>query len=128
MIDYYQRCKINFIYFEPSISIILISDDYIEPKQIYLIGTSHVSEQSAKDVSRVIETVRPQCVVIELCRARKGVLMQEQQSADSASELGIIDLISQGRANNMQGTVSVLTILRKYLYTLDNLIKLKRKE
>ena len=39
-------------------------------REIYLIGTAHVSLRSARDVRRVVEAVRPDNVVVELCASR----------------------------------------------------------
>lgn len=39
-------------------------------KDIYLIGTAHVSKESVKDVRETIEAVKPDSVCIELCEAR----------------------------------------------------------
>ncbi|CAN0214817.1 unnamed protein product [Discosporangium mesarthrocarpum] len=50
------------------------SDGYTEPLEVYVLGTSHVSESSAADVRRVMEVVRPQSVVVELCKSRSGLM------------------------------------------------------
>ncbi|KAK4350811.1 hypothetical protein RND71_030124 [Anisodus tanguticus] len=46
-------------------------NEFVEPESIWLIGTSHISLESAVDVERVIRTVRPENVVVELCRSRQ---------------------------------------------------------
>jgi hypothetical protein len=43
---------------------------YKQPLLVILIGTSHFSTLSAAHVARVVHTVRPQNVVVELCRSR----------------------------------------------------------
>mgnify|MGYP005994679011 CR=1 FL=1 len=45
----------------------------------YIIGTAHVSQVSADHVREVIQTVRPDTVVIELCKSRVGLLVQQQK-------------------------------------------------
>lgn len=45
---------------------------FVEPEAIWLVGTSHISAQSAVDVVRVIKAVTPDNVVVELCRSRQG--------------------------------------------------------
>lgn len=45
--------------------------EFVEPEVIWLIGTSHLSEKSASDVERVARAVRPDNVVVELCRGRR---------------------------------------------------------
>lgn len=44
--------------------------EFVEPEVIWLLGTNHVSEKSALDVERVVKVVRPDNVVVELCRSR----------------------------------------------------------
>lgn len=48
-------------------------------KEIILIGTAHVSRQSAELVRRVIEAERPDCVCVELDEKRYRSLMERQQ-------------------------------------------------
>lgn len=45
--------------------------DFVEPEAIWLIGTTHVSRESALDVERVVRAVNPDNVVVELCRSRQ---------------------------------------------------------
>ncbi len=42
----------------------------IDDKEIYLVGTAHVSSKSVEDVKRVIEEVQPDTVCVELCEQR----------------------------------------------------------
>jgi hypothetical protein len=51
-------------------------DGYAEPELLLLIGTAHISKQSAKDVAHVIESVRPDCVMVELCRSRTAAMAE----------------------------------------------------
>lgn len=60
------------------------TDGYQEPQLIFILGTAHVSQQSADDVTQLIEAVQPDAVVVELCKSRTGVLnaagdFQQQQ-------------------------------------------------
>lgn len=43
----------------------------VEPEAIWIIGTTHVSKESATEVERVIRAVKPDNVVVELCRSRQ---------------------------------------------------------
>nr|GFA01817.1 hypothetical protein [Tanacetum cinerariifolium] len=43
--------------------------EFVEPEFIWLLGTNHVSKKSALDVERVVKVVRPDNVVVELCRS-----------------------------------------------------------
>ncbi|XP_076913242.1 uncharacterized protein LOC143576300 [Bidens hawaiensis] len=48
--------------------------EFVEPEVIWLLGTNHVSEKSALDVERVVQTLKPDNVVVELCRSRAGIM------------------------------------------------------
>ena len=50
-----------------------------EDKEITLVGTAHVSKESADLVARVIEEERPDTVAIELCEARYQSLIQKNK-------------------------------------------------
>lgn len=56
-----------------------------EPAVVYLVGTAHVSLQSAEDVRRVIQAVRPQNVVVELCSSRTAIMYDEGEATDQAT-------------------------------------------
>ncbi|CAH8373293.1 unnamed protein product [Eruca vesicaria subsp. sativa] len=45
--------------------------EFVEPEYIWLVGTSHISPESAAHVERVVRTVKPDNVAVELCRSRK---------------------------------------------------------
>ncbi|XP_043501897.1 traB domain-containing protein isoform X2 [Polistes fuscatus] len=47
--------------------------------KLYLIGTAHFSIESQNDVSKIIQAVQPHIVVVELCRARIGMLQLDEQ-------------------------------------------------
>ncbi|XP_057427413.1 uncharacterized protein LOC130720739 isoform X2 [Lotus japonicus] len=48
--------------------------EFVEPESIWLVGTTHVSKESAFEVERVVKAVRPDNVVVELCRSRAGIM------------------------------------------------------
>ncbi|XP_075648834.1 uncharacterized protein LOC142619575 isoform X2 [Castanea sativa] len=48
--------------------------EFVEPEAIWLVGTTHISEGSAVEVERVVQTVKPDNVVVELCRSRAGIM------------------------------------------------------
>ena len=47
--------------------------------KLYLVGTAHFSVESQNDVSKVIQAVQPHIVVVELCRARVGILQLDEE-------------------------------------------------
>ncbi|KAK0594838.1 hypothetical protein LWI29_001125 [Acer saccharum] len=48
--------------------------EFVEPDSIWLVGTNHLSTDSAADVDRVIRALNPDNVVVELCRSRAGIM------------------------------------------------------
>ncbi|XP_070157868.1 traB domain-containing protein isoform X3 [Polyergus mexicanus] len=48
--------------------------------KLYLVGTAHFSVESQNDVSKVIQAVQPHIVVVELCRARVGILQLDEEA------------------------------------------------
>jgi pheromone shutdown-related protein TraB len=46
----------------------------IDDREIYLVGTAHLSKESVSDVQNTIQTVRPDSVCIELCEQRYRVM------------------------------------------------------
>ncbi|KAJ8902588.1 hypothetical protein NDN08_006989 [Rhodosorus marinus] len=58
-------------------------DGYVEPSDIFIVGTCHHSAKSAQDVTRVVNAIKPETVVVELCRSRSGMLYGQE------SEMGL---------------------------------------
>lgn len=52
--------------------------DFEEPEEVWVLGTSHLSPESVADVERVLRAVRPDNVVVELCRSRQGPCLPVQ--------------------------------------------------
>ena len=50
-----------------------------EDKQVILVGTAHVSKESAQQVSRVIQEQRPDTVCVELCQSRYQSILQKER-------------------------------------------------
>lgn len=48
--------------------------------QIYVIGTAHVSKSSSDEVREMIQLVKPEMIMLELCATRFRNLTMEQES------------------------------------------------
>jgi len=55
----------------------------IEDKDIILLGTAHVSEESADLVAEVVNEERPDTVCVELCESRYKAMTQENRWKDT---------------------------------------------
>jgi pheromone shutdown-related protein TraB len=56
---------------------------FFEQKEIILVGTAHVSRESARLVGDVIETEKPDTVCVELCEARYQSIRQKEKWLDT---------------------------------------------
>lgn len=54
-------------------SVEIITEEGGNGGKLYLIETIHVSSESYEAVHKLLETVKPQIVVTELCPARAGI-------------------------------------------------------
>jgi pheromone shutdown protein TraB len=73
----FVKSNSDFIVWERPIDYVERREDgYQEPELIIVIGTVHIGTASADIVERVIEQVRPDCVVVELDKSRQGFLQE----------------------------------------------------
>lgn len=66
----------------------------VDDKDVYLVGTAHVSKDSVEDVRATIEQVRPDTICVELCKARHQAITQ----ADNWRKMDIVKVIRQKKA------------------------------
>jgi len=66
----------------------------VEDKDVYLVGTAHISKESVEDVRTTIEQVRPDTVCVELCKARHQAMTQ----ADNWRKMDIFRVVRQKKA------------------------------
>ena len=64
-----------------------------EGRTFYLVGTAHVSEESVRDVSEIIDKVQPDTVCVELCEARYKAITDENRWKN----LDIFKVIKEGK-------------------------------
>jgi len=56
-----------------------VSHINLDGRDVWLVGTAHVSQQSVEDVQQAIKTVGPDTVCVELCEPRYKALMEHNQ-------------------------------------------------
>lgn len=66
----------------------------INEKEILLVGTAHVSKDSAREVKELIEQEKPDSVCVELCSARYNSI----NNRDKWKNMDIISIIKQKKA------------------------------
>lgn len=98
------------------------SDGYREPEIVFLVGTVHISQGSADAARRVVESVKPDNVVLELCRGRTGVLYSEAEPADEVvaqEKAGAkgqrLAMMKQSVQNALDGSGSAGSLLMLFL-------------
>ena len=66
----------------------------VDGKDIYLVGTAHVSKKSVEDVSSTVEAVNPDAICVELCAARHRAIVQR----DNWKKMNIFKIIKEKKA------------------------------
>jgi pheromone shutdown-related protein TraB len=66
----------------------------VDNRQIYLVGTAHVSQESVDDVRRTVEQVDPDTICIELCASRHKAMTQK----DTWKKMDIVKVIKKKKA------------------------------
>lgn len=66
----------------------------LDDKDVYLVGTAHISSDSVQDVRTTVEQVRPDAICIELCKARHQAMTQ----ADNWRKMDIVKVVRQKKA------------------------------
>lgn len=71
-----------------------VSHVSIEGKNIYIIGTAHVSKQSVEDVRNTINMITPDSICVELCEARHKAIIHR----DAWKQMNIFKVIKEKKA------------------------------
>ncbi len=66
----------------------------LDGREVFLVGTAHVSPRSVRDTNETIEAVEPDTVCVELCEARYRNL----ENQDSWRKLDIFQVLREGKA------------------------------
>ncbi len=66
----------------------------LDDREVFLVGTAHVSPQSVRDTNETIEAVEPDTVCVELCEAR----YQNLENQESWRNLDIFQVLREGKA------------------------------
>lgn len=66
----------------------------LDGRDIYLLGTAHVSKKSVREVKQAIEALCPQAVCVELCSARYKIIQDPREWRN----MDIYQVIRQGKS------------------------------
>jgi pheromone shutdown-related protein TraB len=78
-------------------------------REIFLVGTAHVSRESADLVDQVLEAARPDTVCVELCQPRYDALKQK----DKWQEMDILRVIREKRTSLLLSQLLLASFQRK---------------
>jgi len=86
-----------------------------EDKEVFLLGTAHVSRESTRLVKSVVETEKPDTVCIELCPSR----YQSIQQKDRWREMDIIKVIKEKKAFLLLSSLLLASFQKRIAKNLD---------
>lgn len=84
-------------------------------KDIYLVGTAHLSRESVEDVRTTVEQVHPSAICIELCQARYQAMTQ----ADNWSKMDIFKVVHQKKSTFLLAQLIMTSFYRRLGEKLD---------
>ncbi|MFA5422281.1 MAG: TraB/GumN family protein [Phycisphaerae bacterium] len=81
----------------------------VDGRDVYLVGTAHISKESVQDVRTTIEAVRPDTVCIELCQGRYDALTKKE----AWQKMNIFKIIREKKAVLMLAQLIMSAFYRK---------------
>jgi pheromone shutdown-related protein TraB len=87
----------------------------VEDREIILIGTAHVSRESANLVQSVIKAEKPDTVCVELCQSRYQAIVQKNQW----QEMDIIRVIKEKKAFLLLSNLMLASFQKRLAQNLD---------
>ncbi len=84
-------------------------------REIVLVGTAHVSKESAREVGSAIETEQPDTVCVELCESRYGSIRQKDQWRN----MDIIKVVKEKKSFLLLSNLLLAAFQRRIAQKLD---------
>lgn len=81
----------------------------LEGRQIYLVGTAHISQNSVREVEAVISALRPDTVCVELCQTRYDALTDDSRWR----KLDIFQVLKQKKALFLMANLALSAYQRR---------------
>jgi pheromone shutdown-related protein TraB len=78
-------------------------------KNIYLVGTAHLSKESVDDVQSTVEIVKPDSISVELCPGR----YQSMTQADNWAKMDIYNVVRQKKATFLLAQLILTSFYRR---------------
>ena len=86
-----------------------------DDKEILIVGTAHVSRQSAELVARIIESEKPDTVCVELCDSRYQAISQKDRWRD----MDIVKVIKEKKAFLLLANLLLASFQKRIARQLD---------
>src|SRR5210317_2370003 len=84
-------------------------------KQVILVGTAHVSRESAQQVTSVIQEERPDTVCVELCQSRYQSIRQKERW----QETDIVKIIKEKKSFLLLSNLLLASFQKRIAKKLD---------
>jgi pheromone shutdown-related protein TraB len=81
----------------------------VDGRQVYLVGTAHVSKESVEDVRKTVEAVAPDAIAVELCPSRHKALTD----ADAWRRMDIFRILKEKKAVLLLTQLALSSFYRK---------------
>ncbi len=81
----------------------------LKNKDVYLLGTAHVSKQSVEDVQAAVAEIEPDTICVELCPSRYQVLVKQ----DAWQKMDIYQVIKDNKALFLLAQLGLSTFYRR---------------
>jgi len=78
-------------------------------KDVYLVGTAHLSNESVEDVETTVNLVKPDAIAVELCQGRYQAMTQ----ADNWGKMDIFKVVRQKKAVFMLAQLIMTSFYRR---------------
>ncbi len=81
----------------------------LKDKDVYLLGTAHVSKQSVEDVKTAVLEIEPDTICVELCPSRYEVLVKQE----AWQKMDIYQVIKENKALFLLAQIGLSTFYRR---------------
>jgi pheromone shutdown protein TraB len=80
--------------------------------KVYLVGTAHFSNESKEDVIKVIQSILPHVVVLELCSSRTNILsLDEKTILEEAKNIDLQKIITNIKSSGLYNGIMYILLL-----------------
>lgn len=87
----------------------------VDGKDVYLVGTAHVSKESVEDVKNTVALVNPDAICVELCAARYKSLIQQ----DLWKKMDVFKVVKEKKALFLLAQLIMTSFYRRLGEQLD---------